>query len=223
MKNNILRLKKCYGCGVCVIACPVKIISLEPNKSGFYSPAIYQNDKCIECGCCLDVCSFNHENVSQPNRATDLRAFGGWSYDPITRASSTSGGVAYEISKYAINLGDKVVAVKYDKENRNAIHYIAKNLNELKLSQGTKYIPSFTQTAFTKLDRNNSYTVFGLPCQIDSLRRYIKRFKIEDKFKLVDLFCYGVPSILLWQAYLDVLRVQLALPREFLVFKGNDI
>ena len=203
MKNNILRLKDCYGCGVCVMACPVKIISLEPNKSGFYSPVIHQNNKCIECGCCLDVCSFNHENVSQPNILSDLKVFGGWSSDPITRARSTSAGVAYEISKYAISLGENVVAVKYDKENENACHYVAKNMYDIEFSQGTKYIPSFTQAAFTEIDRTKSYTVFGLPCQIDSFRRYIKRFKIEHNFKLVDLFCYGVPSTLLWHAYLE--------------------
>lgn len=29
MKDNISKLKDCYGCGVCVIACPKKLLILN--------------------------------------------------------------------------------------------------------------------------------------------------------------------------------------------------
>lgn len=41
----------------------------------------------------------------------------------------------------------------------------------------------------------------GTPCQIDSFRRYIQKFKKEDNFVLMDFFCHGVPSKLMWDKY----------------------
>ena len=43
--------------------------------------------------------------------------------------------------------------------------------------------------------------VTGTPCQIDSFRRYIKKFHCEDNFVLLDFFCHGVPSMIVWQKY----------------------
>lgn len=202
MKNNILRLKNCYGCGVCVIACPINIIHLENNQEGFYYPTISDNEKCIECGCCLEVCAYNHKTVASPAESSEMRVYGAWSKDPSTRLKSTSGGVAYEIAKKCITDHHQAIVVKYDEREGTASHYIARNVAELSASQRTKYIPSFTQSAFKSINRNNKYVIFGLPCQIDSMRRYVKKFNIEDRFKLVDLFCYGVPSLLLWRQYL---------------------
>ena len=39
-------------------------------------------------------------------------------------------------------------------------------------------------------------------CQIDSLRKWLKITNREENFILVDFFCHGVPSYLLWNNYL---------------------
>ena len=91
MKDNISKLKDCYGCGVCVKACPVKIISLKENKDGFYAPVIENQDKCVECGLCLKVCAYNHDEVA--GDASDVKAFAAWSKDPLVRQWCSSGGV----------------------------------------------------------------------------------------------------------------------------------
>ena len=42
--------EKCNGCGLCVDACPLQVISLENDK------AKVDQDACTECGQCVDEC-----------------------------------------------------------------------------------------------------------------------------------------------------------------------
>ena len=49
----------CKGCGLCVFACPKKIIALDMSKinSKVYHPAICLDmEKCIACGMCAIIC-----------------------------------------------------------------------------------------------------------------------------------------------------------------------
>ncbi|WP_229101086.1 4Fe-4S dicluster domain-containing protein [Bacteroides stercoris] len=55
--NNISHIHSCYGCAVCAIACPKKIIDVRLNSNGFYEPYITDGAKCVNCGLCLEVCS----------------------------------------------------------------------------------------------------------------------------------------------------------------------
>lgn len=203
LKENISKFTTCYGCGVCVIGCPTKIINLELSKEGFYTPVIENQDKCIECGICLDICAYNHEELASSPEEKNIKAYGCWSKDEKVRRESTTGGMGYELAREALLENTGVCGVKYDISKERAEHTVVHDLEKLAQIQGTKYIPSFTQPGFKDMDRKKEYIVFGLPCQIDSLRRYIRRFKIEDRVRLVDLLCYGVPSLLLWQRYLE--------------------
>ena len=48
----------CKGCGLCIRACPVKVLDLdtEINSTGTYPCMIVEPEKCIACGNCYDVC-----------------------------------------------------------------------------------------------------------------------------------------------------------------------
>ena len=48
----------CKGCLLCVRACPVKVLEAdtELNQSGSYPAKAVQEDKCIACGNCYEVC-----------------------------------------------------------------------------------------------------------------------------------------------------------------------
>lgn len=211
MKNNISKLQDCYGCGVCTIGCPVNIINLELNKYGFYEPVIKDQEKCIECGICLDVCAYNHKQTAL-GELPDIKAYAGWSKNEDIREDCTTGGIGYEIAKLAIKKGEKVCGVKYNYSLNRAEHITTSEENEVEQLRGTKYIPSYTQDGFKEIGRKEETVIFGLPCQIDSFRRYIRRFKIEDKYTLVDLFCYGVPSLTLWKRYLSTLDTNITSP-----------
>ncbi len=44
--------EKCPGCGLCVKACPVEVITFMGKRK----PVILDQEKCIKCGICYDVC-----------------------------------------------------------------------------------------------------------------------------------------------------------------------
>lgn len=49
----------CKGCGLCVAACPKKILMLDPEKlnASGYSPSVVTNmDECIACVSCARMC-----------------------------------------------------------------------------------------------------------------------------------------------------------------------
>ena len=196
---NISKIHNCYGCGVCAVVCSQKIIEIDLNTDGFYEPHITNASKCTNCGLCVDVCAYSHDELSVDNKP--LKSYAAWSKEPAVRRKCSSGGVGFEIGRYLINQGYKVCGVRYNVETKRAEHYIANNVEELIPSMGGKYIQSYTVDGFKAINRKEKYLVTGTPCQIDSFRRYIRKFKKEDNFILMDFFCHGVPSMLIWDKY----------------------
>lgn len=196
---NISNTHDCYGCGVCDVVCPKNIIEIKLNKDGFYEPRITDAANCIDCGMCMKVCSFNNDGVSLKDQT--IHSYAAWSKDSAVRQRCSSGGVGYELGKHLIGEGYKVCAVKYDAEKNQAEHYVATTVEELLPSIGSKYIQSYTVDGFRAINRKEKYLVTGTPCQIDSFRRYIQKFHCEDNFVLMDFFCHGVPSKLMWDKY----------------------
>ncbi len=216
---NISTVKNCYGCGVCVIACSKKIIKLVMGKQGFYEPVIKDEAKCTNCGLCMDVCSYYHPDLVlnlQP-----LKSFGAWSKEESIRRICSSGGVGFEIGRSLLNKGYKVIGVRYNIEKERAEHYIATTAQELLASCGSKYIQSYTSKAFSNINRKEKYLITGTPCQIDSFRRYIKKFRCENNFILMDFFCHGVPSMLIWHKYLGYIKSKIGTP-SFVAWRSKQ-
>lgn len=199
-KLNIGHIKNCYGCGVCAMACSHNVISIKLNRDGFYEPFLENPNDCTNCGICLDVCSFDKDSPAVLNPI--LSVYGSWSKDDSIRRKCSSGGVGFEIAKTLINEGFKACGVRYNSNLNRAEHFIASNIIDYIPSTGSKYIQSYTLDAFKQIDRRYKYLITGTPCQIDSFRRYIRKFKCEDKFVLIDFFCHGIPSKYIWDGYL---------------------
>lgn len=199
--NNISNVHDCYGCGVCATACGRKIIEIGLNAEGFYEPHITDPNKCTNCGICTEVCAYFHEDLSLQNQ--EIHPYAAWSKDHLVRRKCSSGGAGFEIGKYLLGQGYKVCGVRYNADKNRAEHYIATNVEELIPSAGSKYIQSYTVDGFKAINRKEKYLVTGSPCQIDSFRRYIRKFRCEDNFLLLDFFCHGVPSMLVWKKYTE--------------------
>lgn len=200
--NNISHIHSCYGCAVCAIACPKKIIDVRLNSNGFYEPYITDGAKCVNCGLCLEVCSYNHSEIAL-NELPKV-SYGAWSKEKSVRHICASGGVGFEIGRYLIGKGYKAIGVKYDVKRAKAEHYVASSVDEFILSMGSKYIQSYTLSGFKEINRKDKFLVSGTPCQIDSLRRYINKMKCQENFVLLDFFCHGVPSKFVWDKYIKL-------------------
>lgn len=206
---NVVSIENCFGCGLCATVCSKKVIEIRLNKNGFYAPVFVKPSACVDCGLCVSVCSYLDKELSLKEHK--ITSYGAWSKDTEIRRKCSSGGVAFELGRLLLRKGYKVIGVKYDKEKEIAVHYIAETEDELQESIGSKYIQSYTLDAFNQIDRNHRYLVTGSPCQIDSFRRFIRKFNCEENFVLMDFFCHGVPSMYMWKKYMAQMRSKFGL------------
>ena len=192
----------CYGCGVCAVACPYKAIGMIQSQEGFWVPEIDPN-LCVGCNVCDKVCAYlSHECTFPIHREEQVGAYAVVNKNEKIRQISTSGGAGYAIATYLRQQGYTLVGVKYDESRGIACHFATDSLEEFRETMNSKYLPSYTVDGFSTLLDGKKYAVFGTPCQIDSLRRWMRLRRNEEKIVFIDLFCHGVPSYLHWQAYL---------------------
>lgn len=194
----------CYGCGVCEMVCPQKIISMQLNNEGFYIPVITAEEKCTQCGLCLSVCAYADDTL--PNPPVVKAGYAAWSLDKSIRYDCSSGGVGFTMAAHLIRNGYRACGVRYNASEQRAEHFVADTTETFRPSIGSKYIPSYTPAGFSQLNRKDKFFVTGTPCQIDSLRRYIRKMRIEEHFVLMDFFCHGVPSMNLWKKYTEEVK-----------------
>ena len=192
----------CTGCGACSVVCPQKCIDIVLNADGFFE---YKKDegKCTNCNLCKKICA--QLNNDKQNLA-DKKLYSFYSKDDNVLINSSSGGFAYELSKWAINNSYKVVGCTYDYKINKAKHIIVDRVEDLNKLSGSKYIQSYTKDAFQEILKLEKAIVICTPCQIASLDNLLKQTKKRDKFILVDLICHGVPSYWVWEKYLKSKR-----------------
>ena len=193
--------RSCTGCGACDAICPVSAIKMQLNDDGFYAPVV-DIDRCIDCGRCQKVCyKFLPPNTAVTSMA-EQPVWGVYSNDPVTHRTTTSGGVAYELSRWGLRVGYKILGVVYDYDHHDARTVLIERFNELERLKGSKYIQAKTDDGLKLLkqkvadDVSSKYICFGTPCQMFGLRQLIKEQRWKNEFILVDLFCHGVPSYL---------------------------
>ena len=153
------------------------------------------------------MCAFNHKERSLNPEEIQIKSWAAWSNDENVRRKCSSGGIGFEIGKQLIEQGYQAIGCRYDIKEQRAEHYIATTVEEFVQSIGSKYIQSYTEEAFKQVQRKGQkYLVTGTPCQIDSFRRMIRKFRCEENFILMDFFCHCVPSMHAWKAYIKMLE-----------------
>lgn len=193
----------CSGCSACYLICPVHAIEMAFNEKGTYSAHVNKL-VCVECQSCTKVCSSIIEKA--PRLSSDA-TFTSVAKDLSVLKRSSSGGVGHVFAKKGIDSGMSVCGVTYDPNMECAKHILIRKKSELYKIQGSKYLQSANADAFSKLVEGKEHSiVFGTPCQIAGLHMVLEQKKLRDHFILVDIFCHGTPSQLLWGNHLSYLR-----------------
>ncbi|WP_411681472.1 Coenzyme F420 hydrogenase/dehydrogenase, beta subunit C-terminal domain [Clostridium thailandense] len=203
MKNSAIDeigQEKCTGCFGCFNSCNVGAISMEISKEGFYYPLI-NDGKCVSCGKCNNNCpviSFKSDNYDKDK----IKAYAGYTLDEDIRMESSSGGIFSELANYVLEQYGVVFGAKWNK-NIKVNHSKVCNKQDLKELRSSKYVQSnignVYKNVLEELDRNKKVLFVGVPCQVAAL----KTFTQSESLIAVDLICHGVPSMKVFESYLQ--------------------
>jgi coenzyme F420-reducing hydrogenase beta subunit len=191
----------CYGCGLCAVVCKASAITMDLSNDGFWQPVV-DSEKCIKCNGCEKVCSYLFQGTFIQEDALTPTGYSVITKDESTLSQVTSGGAAFEISRFFLRNQYKILGVEYDYIKNIASHIVVSSEQDLLKIVGSKYLQSYTVNAFRSIEKGNKYAIFGCPCQIDSLRRFAGMHLPGQDLIFVDFFCHGVPSYHLWMRYL---------------------
>ncbi len=196
----------CCGCTACASICTHDAITMQPDALGFLYPVV-DKSKCIDCGLCEKVCSFNdHYDTSLNLPRPD--AYAARHKDMQEIETSRSGAAFIAISDYILNQGGVVYGAGYTDHFR-VVHKRATTKEERDEFKGSKYVQSDMGNIFKQVkdDLKNGLIVLfsGTPCQTSGLNSFIGK-KLRENLYLVDIVCHGVPGPYIWRDYLAYLE-----------------
>lgn len=186
----------CMGCGGCAVVCPRKAIEFKRDEDGFYKPYV-KKTLCVECGLCEEICPRNDLDSSSAQEAFSYK-----SASSTVLSRSASGGFGFDLSCEMIK-DFPVCSTLYDNRTASPRHTVSFLEDELEEKQNSFYLQSYSVDGMKEIIRNGKGVFIGTPCQIAALDRILRIRKIRERYLLIDFFCHGVPSYLVWKKYLD--------------------
>lgn len=191
---------KCCGCSACADSCPHSAIRMQADGMGFKYPVV-DEDKCVDCGICDEVCAFKKPIEAAIPAAYAVRF-------PDYLEGSRSGGAGYALMRHWIETGGIVYGAVLG-DGLKVVHKRADSLEGVTPMRGSKYvqsdmdgIPSMLLEDI-KADREVMFT--GTPCQCAGIRSAVPE-KYRDRLFLVDFVCHGTPSPSVWSSYVKSLE-----------------
>lgn len=134
------------------------------------------------------------------------RSYAAINKDDWVRKRSSSGGVFFEIARHVIQAGGIVVGAAFD-DGGQVCHRLCDSLDALPELMRSKYVQSRMGDTYKKvqaeLSQERSVLFAGTPCQVYGCLSYLEASRVScDKLITVDFVCHGVPSRMIWRAYL---------------------
>lgn len=195
----------CSGCGACQNICPVNAIKMRADEEGFVYPVI-DNSICVKCNKCNDVCQSLIERSQSDTEET--KAYWAINIDEKIRSESSSGGVFSVLAEKTLENGGIVFGAAMSDDMRSVNHIFVNNADHMYKLRGSKYIQSDIadtyRTVRKYLDKNVEVLFSGTPCQVEGLLSFLGK-DYENLF-CVDFICHGVPSVKVWNKYVDFIE-----------------
>lgn len=186
--NSICDKKLCTACMACLSECPKGCISVLIDINGYEQMHIDELN-CISCGLCKKVCIANNFNLFN----TIDHVYASANSISEERKKSSSGGMAYIISKEFIKNRGVVYASCFDEMHMVCIKRIDDEKDVDKI-RGSKYVLSYMFDTLKKVKKDltegRQVLFIGTPCQCASIKKNID----SSSLFIIDLICHGVPS-----------------------------
>ena len=208
---EIKEKRDCCGCEACVQICPKKCISFNEDEQGFRYPLV-EESICINCGLCEKVCPvLNQNEVKRP-----IKVYASINPNEEIRSKSSSGGLFTALAELVIDEGGVVFGAQFD-EKWGVEHAYTETKEGLNAFRGSKYVQSRIGNSYVQVReflKNGRKVLFsGTPCQILGLNLFLRN-KYESLIT-IDIVCHGVPSPLVWMAYLhDIVKFPVGFSEE---------
>lgn len=174
---------------------------MEEDKEGFLYPSVDEN-KCVDCGACECACPILNVKKKQPFQQ---KAYIVQSRDESVLRESTAGGAFTAIAKYVLQNDGVVFGVELNK-NLVAQHIYINKIADISRFRNSKYVQSSVGGTLRKVEsflkQGKPVCFSGTPCQIEGLKRYLK--KDYENLITVDVVCRAVPSPMIFRKYVEL-------------------
>lgn len=192
-----LYIEYCTGCGLCHSE---EGINFKTDKRGYSIPRLEDKDISF----CMEMCPASGKASKYMNKeriwGNYINVYEGWSTNEYIRKNSSSGGILTAVSCYLLeyNIVDGIIQTKassripYETET-----VVSRTVDEVKECSGSRYSVSMPLYNLSKIIKENEkYAIVAKPCDISTLRMYIKKNKkYEEQIKyFLSFFCAGMPS-----------------------------
>ena len=156
----------CCGCTACACICNHKAITMKPDAFGFLYPVV-DLDKCVNCGLCDNICTFNSRYDTSLNFTTPI-VYGARHKEIKEVLNSRSGALFVAISDYILEQGGVVYGVGF-KDHFRVVHKRAETRIERDEFRGSKYVQSDLTGIFPQirqdLKEGKNVLFVGTACQ----------------------------------------------------------
>ncbi len=134
--------------------------------------------------------------------------------DSLIRKCSSSGGLFFELARYAIFVKNGIVYGAAFSKGNSVEHIRVDNMTDLASLMRSKYVQSKLSGIFKSVKEDlwqDRFILFiGAPCQVEGLISYLSANSDFSRKKknlvIVDIICHGVPSPEVWDTYLKSLE-----------------
>lgn len=209
----------CTGCTACMNICSSKAINMRKSKEGFFE-AYVDEQKCSECGECVQVChSLQKDVVLNSKRPLYYAAF---SKDIDNILQSSSGGIFNELSKSVLAMKGAIYGA-VQKSVFEVVHQRGESLEKVELFRRSKYLESALGNCYmdVKKDLEDGKEVLfsGVACQIAGLYCFL-----QNQYKNLytcEVVCHGIPSYLAYEKYLLEKGEKIGAPADGINFRDK--
>ena len=179
---------------------------MQPDELGFLYPMV-DRTKCVDCGLCEKVCSFNDHYDTSLNFEKP-KSYAARHKEMSEVETSRSGATFIALSDWVLEQGGVVYGAGFTDHFR-VVHKRATTKESRNEFKGSKYVQSDLTRIFRMVKddlRKDRIVLFsGTPCQVSALHSFVG-LKLRQNLYLIDIVCHGVPSPYVWRDFVAYLE-----------------